>query len=97
MDHLRLTYDVFGKTDRGELLLDLHAQHWTPRKVACEILKHEFPCLAHFEMQGHKWQVENILYLFGIDGVSYGYERMKGCINHQLSSDRGTRSRIANS
>jgi hypothetical protein len=74
MDHLRLTYQILGKAGRGELLLDLHSQHWTAQKVAQAIVKHEFPALEHLEMQGHRWSEESILYLFGIEGVSYSYE-----------------------
>lgn len=74
MDHLRLTYHVFGKVDRGELLLDLHSEHWTAQKVAQAIIKHEFPVFAHLEMQGRQWAEEKILHLFGIEGLSYSYE-----------------------
>lgn len=85
MDHLRLTYQVLGKAGRGELLLDLHSQHWTALKVAQAIVKHEFPALAHLEMQGCRWTEESILYLFGIEGVSYSYEskkRLKSASRH---------------
>jgi hypothetical protein len=53
--------------------------------VAQAIVKHEFPALAHLEMQRQQWSEESILYLFGIEGVSYSYESrrsQKSAVRH---------------
>ena len=74
MNRLRLTYDVLGKTDRGELVIDLRSQHWTSLTIALAIIRHEFHSHARFEVRGVQKTAEDVLYLFGIDGLSYAYE-----------------------